>query len=128
MVFLYLIAKHSVNNIKPLILKNISRKVWILSIVSMFTDISTEVLYPITPIYLKSIGFSIMLIGILEGVAEATTGLSKGYFGKFSDNSGKRVPFVRLGYSLSALSKPMMAFFIFPLWVFFARTLDRFGK
>ena len=80
------------------------------------------------PIYLKSIGFSIALIGILEGVAEATAGLSKGYFGKLSDNSGKRVPFVQIGYALSALSKPMMAFFVYPIWIFFVRTIDRFGK
>lgn len=80
------------------------------------------------PIYLKTIGFSIVLIGILEGVAEATAGLSKGYFGKLSDNSRKRVPFVQLGYAFSAISKPMMAIFIFPLWIFFARTIDRFGK
>ncbi len=80
------------------------------------------------PIYLKTVGFSIVFIGILEGLAEATAGLSKGYFGKRSDNSGKRVPFVQLGYALSAVSKPMMAFFIFPLWIFFARTIDRFGK
>lgn len=80
------------------------------------------------PIYLKTIGFSIVLIGILEGVAEATAGLSKGYFGKLSDNSGKRVPFVQIGYALSALSKPMMAFFTYPIWIFFSRTVDRFGK
>jgi MFS family permease len=85
-------------------------------------------LYPVMPIYLKSIGFSVIFIGILEGVAEATAGLSKGYFGKQSDLSGKRVPFVRIGYALSAISKPMMAVFIFPLWIFFARTIDRFGK
>ena len=85
-------------------------------------------LYPIMPIYLKTIGFSIVLIGILEGVAEATAGLSKGYFGKLSDTSGRRVPFVQIGYSLSAISKPMMAIFTFPLWIFFARTIDRFGK
>lgn len=85
-------------------------------------------LYPIMPIYLKSIGFSVVLIGILEGFAEATAGLSKGYFGNRSDSSGKRVPFVQLGYSLSAISKPMMAIFIAPLWVFFARTIDRLGK
>jgi MFS family permease len=85
-------------------------------------------LYPVLPIYLKSIGFSIVLIGVLEGFAEATAGLSKGYFGKLSDHNGKRVPFVQLGYALSALSKPLMAFFIYPLWIFFARTIDRFGK
>ncbi|MEQ9581022.1 MAG: MFS transporter, partial [Arenibacter sp.] len=101
---------------------------WVLSVVSLFTDTASEMLYPIMPIYLESIGFSIVLIGILEGIAEATAGLSKGYFGKLSDASGRRVPFVQLGYAFSAISKPMMAIFIFPLWIFFARTLDRFGK
>jgi len=109
-------------------LKYITKTVWILSIVSLFTDTASEMLYPIMPIYLKSIGFSIVLIGILEGFAEATAGLSKGYFGKLSDNSGKRVPFVQVGYMLSAISKPMMAVFIFPIWIFFARTIDRLGK
>jgi len=109
-------------------LKNITRTVWILSFVSLTTDMASEMLYPIMPIYLKTIGFSIVLIGILEGVAEAVAGLSKGYFGKLSDNSGKRVPFVQIGYMLSAISKPMMALFIYPLWIFFARTIDRIGK
>ncbi len=85
-------------------------------------------LYPIIPIYLRSINFSIFLIGVLEGCAEATAGISKGYFGKLSDNSGKRLPFVRLGYALSALSKPMMGLFTFTAWIFSARSLDRLGK
>ena len=109
-------------------LKYITPTVWTLSLVSMFTDTASEMLYPIMPIYLKSIGFSIVLIGVLEGVAEATAGLSKGYFGKLSDSTGKRVPFVQLGYAFSAISKPMMALFVYPLWIFFARTVDRFGK
>lgn len=109
-------------------MKYITRTIWILSLISLFTDTASEMLYPVMPIYLKSIGFSVVLIGILEGVAEATAGLSKGYFGKLSDNSGRRVPFVRFGYSLSAISKPMMGLFIFPVWIFLARTLDRIGK
>jgi MFS family permease len=109
-------------------MKYISKTIWILSLVSLFTDTASEMLYPVMPIYLKSIGFSVVLIGILEGLAEATAGLSKGYFGKLSDNSGRRVPFVRFGYSLSAISKPMMGLFVFPVWIFLARTLDRIGK
>lgn len=109
-------------------MKYITRTVWILSVVSLLTDIASEVLYPIMPLYLKSIGFSIVLIGILEGVAEATAGLSKGYFGQLSDISGRRVPFVQIGYAFSSISKPMMAIFTFPLWIFFARTIDRIGK
>lgn len=106
----------------------LTRTVLLVSFVSFFTDIASEMLYPIMPIYLRSIGFSILLIGILEGMAEATAGISKGYFGNFSDRLGSRVPFVRWGYTLSALSKPMMALFTWPVWVFFARTLDRLGK
>ncbi|QBO58526.1 MFS transporter [Chryseobacterium salivictor] len=109
-------------------MKYITRTVWILSLVSLFTDIASEMLYPVMPMYLKSIGFSIVLIGILEGVAEATAGMSKAYFGKLSDNSGRRVPFVKIGYAFSAVSKPMMAIFTYPLLIFFSRTLDRFGK
>lgn len=109
-------------------MKYITRTVWVLSVVSLLTDTASEMLYPIMPIYLKTIGFSVVLIGILEGIAEATAGLSKGYFGKLSDTSGRRVPFVQIGYAFSAVSKPMMAVFIYPLWIFFARTIDRFGK
>src|SRR4051812_20137201 len=104
---------------------SITRTVWILSLISFFTDSASEMLYPIMPLYLKSIGFSILLIGVLEGFAEATAGLSKGFFGNLSDRSGKRVPFVRLGYIISSVSRPLMALFIAPLWVFFVRTLDR---
>ena len=109
-------------------MKILTRTVWVLSLVSLFTDVASEMLYPVMPMFLKEIGFSILLIGILEGVAEATAGLSESYFGKLSDLSGRRVPFVRLGYLLSALSKPMMAVFAYPVWIFFARTIDRFGK
>jgi MFS family permease len=108
--------------------KIITRTIWILSWVSLFTDTASEMLYPIMPLYLRSIGFSIVLIGVLEGVAEATAGLSKGYFGKLSDQTGKRMPFVQWGYTLSAISKPLMAVFIAPLWIFFVRTMDRLGK
>lgn len=109
-------------------MKHISKTVWVLSFVSLFTDMASELLYPIMPVYLESIGFSVLIIGVLEGVAEATAGLSKGFFGQLSDHSGKRVPFVRIGYFLSAVSKPLMGVFITPIGIFFARTLDRFGK
>lgn len=89
---------------------------------------ASEMLYPVVPVYLKEIGFSVLLIGILEGIAEATAGISKGYFGKKSDEEGVRLPFIKGGYFLSALSKPMMAFFTFPVWIFFSRTIDRLGK
>ena len=105
-----------------------SRVIITLSFVSFFTDIASEMLYPVMPIYLKSIGFTALLIGILEGIAEATAGLSKGYFGELSDKLGKRVIFIRWGYLLSALSKPAMTISKWSAWIFIARTTDRMGK
>lgn len=110
------------------LMKFINRTVIILSVVSLFADIASEMIYPVVPVYLKEIGFSVLLIGILEGVAEFTAGISKGYFGKLSDERGLRLPFIKGGYFLSAISKPMMAMLTYPLWIFFARTIDRFGK
>lgn len=109
-------------------MKFITRNIWILSMVSMFADMASEMLYPVVPVYLREIGFSVLLIGVLEGLAEVTVGFSKGYFGKLSDQRGERVPFIKLGYALSAVSKPMMAIYTFPAWIFFARITDRLGK
>lgn len=106
----------------------ITRPILVLSLVSLFTDMASEMLYPVMPVYLKTIGFSVLLIGILEGVAEMVAGFSKGYFGQLSDVRQKRLPFVRLGYFLSAISKPLLAVFTFPVWIFFSRTIDRLGK
>lgn len=89
---------------------------------------ASEMLYPVMPLFLKQIGYTAIFIGVLEGVAEAVAGLSKSYFGKLSDRSGKRLPFVQLGYALSAVSKPMLAIFFYPWWIFLSRTLDRLGK
>lgn len=120
--------KHQTTNIKHLPQKVITRTILILSLISLFTDIASEMLYPVMPLYLRSIGFTILWIGVLEGLAEATAGFSKGYFGNLSDKIQKRVPFIKMGYSLSAISKPLLVLFIFPLWIFFSRTMDRLGK
>lgn len=108
--------------------KIITKNIWLLSLVSLFTDMASEMLYPIMPLYLKEIGFTIIWIGILEGIAEAIAGLSKGYFGVWSDNIGKRMSFVRIGYSLSAISKPLMALFQNTIWILLSRSTDRIGK
>lgn len=109
-------------------MKFLTRSIIILSLISFFTDIASEMLFPIIPLYLKSIGFSILFIGILEGVAEFFAGISKGYFGQLSDKLQKRAIFVRVGYTLSSIAKPLMGLFPLPLWVLVARTMDRFGK
>jgi len=109
-------------------MKNISKTVILLSLVSLFTDISSEMLYPVMPLFLTSIGFGALFIGILEGIAEATAGFSKGFFGRLSDSRQRRAPFIQAGYTLSAFSKPMMALILNPLWILLSRTLDRTGK
>ncbi|MEO7923633.1 MAG: MFS transporter [Chitinophagaceae bacterium] len=106
----------------------ITRTVLILSVVSLLADIASEMLYPVIPGYLKQIGFSVLGIGILEGVVNFTAGISKGYFGKLSDEKGVRLPFIKWGYFLSSISKPLMAVLIYPIWIFFVRTIDRLGK
>ncbi|MFQ5446555.1 MAG: MFS transporter [Saprospiraceae bacterium] len=106
----------------------LTRTVFVLGVISLFTDMASEMLYPIMPLFLQSIGFSVAGIGLLEGVAQATAGLSKGWFGKWSDASHRRVPFVQTGYLLSALAKPLMAAWLAPGWMLFTRTLDRLGK
>lgn len=80
------------------------------------------------PLYLKSIGMGAVYIGVLEGIADAIAGLSKTYFGKLSDVSGQRVPFVRYGYVLSSLSKSGIGLFVNPFWILFTRASDRLGK
>lgn len=108
--------------------KIFTRTIWLLGFVSLFNDISSEMLYPVMPLYLDSLGYTALWIGILEGVAEAVVGLSKGYFGKLSDESQKRLPFVMIGYAMSAISKPMVALFNNIGWVLLARSGDRLGK
>lgn len=89
---------------------------------------ASEMLYPIMPSFLKSIGFSALLIGIMEGIAEAVSGLSKGYFGQLSDFRKQRVIFVRSGYLISALGKSVIGLLQQPLLILGARSLDKVGK
>lgn len=108
--------------------KVFTRTIWILSFVSFFADIASEMLYPVMPLYLKTIGFTALWIGILEGVAEAVVGLSKGYFGQLSDERGQRLPFVKMGYLLSNIAKPLMAMFTSAFGILLIRSADRLGK
>ncbi len=107
----------------------ISKQVFILGMVSLFTDIASEMLYPVTPIFLTTVlGSSMALVGVIEGIAEATAGLLKGYFGNLSDKVGKRSIFVMIGYGISALSKPLPGIFQNIPVVLTSRVSDRIGK
>ncbi len=98
-------------------------------LVSFFADISSEMLYPLTPILLTAVlGAPVAVVGLIEGVAEAIASLVKPVAGRLSDRAGKRVPFMVSGYALAALGKPLIALAqTWPL-VLFARSVDRLGK
>lgn len=106
----------------------LSRNIIILSLISFFTDIASEMLYPITPLYLQEIGYGLLAIGILEGFAEFISGIVKLYSGSISDGTHNRSTFIRLGYGISAISKPLIGLVstIGPIFTF--RFLDRVGK
>ena len=110
-------------------LKNISRPVVILGLISFFTDFASEMLYPITPIFLTAVlGASMSVVGLIEGIAEVTAGFLKGYFGTLSDRIGKRSIFVVIGYSLSGLVKSLPGLIATVPVVIFSRITDRIGK
>ena len=107
----------------------IPKPVKILSYVSLFTDIASEMLYPIIPIFLTSIlGASMSVVGAIEGAASIIAGVLKGFIGNLSDKIGKRALFVRIGYTLSALAKPLPGLFPHISAVVISRTGDRVGK
>ena len=77
--------------------------------VSFFTDVASEMLYPVIPLFLTTaLGAPVVVLGIIEGVAEAIVSLMKGLSGWHCDKIGRRVPYIRWGYGLAALSKPLM--------------------
>ena len=100
-----------------------------LGLVSFFADISSEMLYPITPIFLSMVlGASAFDIGLIEGLAEGVASLLKTYSGRWSDRLQSRKAFVWIGYLCAALAKPLVGGATSWTQVLFARSFDRFGK
>ncbi|MBP7796412.1 MAG: MFS transporter [Elusimicrobiales bacterium] len=109
--------------------EGLSKNVLFLGIVSGLTDISSEMLYPVIPVFLTAILKANMeVVGLIEGIAEATASIFKIWGGYLSDKYRKRKPFVVCGYSLSAISKPLMALASSWYFVLFVRFMDRLGK
>jgi MFS family permease len=97
--------------------------------ISFFADLSSELLYPITPIFITSVlNASMTSVGMIEGVAELTASLLKGWAGRVSDRVGKRRTFVWGGYLISTLSKASIGLATSWVGVLIARSLDRVGK
>ena len=100
-----------------------------LGMVSFFADVASEMLYPITPIFLTTIlGASATFVGVIEGIAEAVASLLKTYSGIWSDRILRRRPFLFAGYFLGAISKPLIGLSSTWIGVLSARVIDRTGK
>lgn len=107
----------------------VPRTVWALGFVSMFMDISSEMIHSLLPVFLvASIGASPVLVGLIEGVAEATASITKVFSGWLSDRLGHRKALAVLGYGLGALTKPVFPLAVTPHEVLGARFADRTGK
>jgi len=111
------------------IVPGVERNVFRLGIVSFFTDISSEMVYPLVPIFLtETLGAPRAILGAIEGLAESTASMFRLLSGWLSDKVGKRKPFALAGYSVSAVAKVLLAVaFHWPV-VLLARVGDRFGK
>ncbi len=107
----------------------VSRNVFVLGLVSFATDIASEMLYPLVPIFLTvTLGAPVAFLGLIEGIAEGTASLMKVGSGWYSDRLSLRRPLVAAGYGLSAVGKLLLATAFHWPQVLVARTTDRFGK
>jgi MFS family permease len=109
--------------------REIPGSVWALGLVSLFMDLSSEMIHALLPLYLVTVlGASALTVGVIEGIAEATASITKVFSGALSDYLGKRKLLAAIGYTLAAITKP-----VFPLastigWIVAARFVDRVGK
>lgn len=106
----------------------IPRNVIVLGIVSLFTDASTEMMYPLIPIFVAALGSGAVILGVIEGVAETTAAILKLFSGIIADKLGKRKLFVAIGYSLSSLVRPFTGLVSSAWQIVFIRMFDRIGK
>ena len=107
----------------------IPRTVWTLGFVSLFMDLSSETVHALLPLFLTAtLGFSVAVVGLIDGIAEATASIAKVFSGYISDRTGKRKPLILIGYGLGALSKPVFALAGSASVVMGARLGDRIGK
>jgi MFS family permease len=107
----------------------VPRTVWALGAVSLCMDLSSEMVHGLLPLFLTGVlGASMVAVGVVEGIAEATASIVKVFSGALSDRLARRKPLVVLGYSLAALSKPLFPLATSVPLVLFARFADRIGK
>ncbi len=117
------------NNKKSRLVSFLTRNVLVLGMVSLFTDLSTEMSYAIIPIFLKDVlKAQPIFIGLVEAIAESTASILKTFSGYISDRLRKRKLFIFIGYTLSAIVKPLLALATQGWHILIVRFIDRFGK
>ena len=105
------------------------RNVFIAGLVSFFMDVSSEMIYPLVPLFLSNVlGVNKSIIGLIEGIAESTASLLKVFSGWFSDRIGNRKWLMAAGYSISTLSRPIVSLATGWQHILGSRFMDRFGK
>jgi MFS family permease len=110
-------------------IKDIPIGVWTLGFVSMLMDISSEMIHALLPVYLVTVfGASMVTVGVIEGIAEATASITKIFSGALSDWLGRRKWLAAFGYGLAALTRPIFPFAPDVGWLVAARFVDRIGK
>ncbi|NPC56271.1 MFS transporter [Caenimonas soli] len=103
--------------------------IWVLGFVSLLMDVSSELIHSLLPVFMvTTLGISVLVVGLIEGLAEATALIVKVFSGALSDHWGRRKPLAVLGYGLGALSKPLFALASTSGLVLTARLIDRVGK
>jgi MFS family permease len=108
---------------------SLPRTVWILGIISLLMDLSSEIYHALLPAFLTvTLGLPVVAMGALDGVAEATANIAKLVSGRLSDRNQRRKPWILLGYGMAALSKPLFPLAQGALPVLGARFVDRIGK
>jgi MFS family permease len=114
---------------QPIVLSRLPASIWALGFVSLLMDVSSEMVHSLLPLFMVgSLGVSVAVVGLIEGLAEATALITKVFSGVISDYVGKRKVLAVIGYGLGALTKPLFALATGPGLIFSARMLDRVGK
>lgn len=108
-------------------LRNVSRNVWLLGVVSLLTDTASEMCLPLFALLMASLGGGAQLLGLMEGAADAVSALIKGWSGARSDRTARK-PWTVVGYTVAALARPLMAWVGTPLQMVGVRSMDRVGK
>jgi len=119
------------NDVKPQPtgLRAIPGSIWALGLVSLFMDISSEMIHSLLPVFMVSVlGASALAVGLIEGMAESAAMITKIFSGTLSDFLGRRKLLAALGYGMAAFTKPLFAVAQSVTWVLTARFLDRIGK